>query len=338
MKFFRLRIAAAVCVVCMTFINIPAWAAQTVIHVSPAGNDSTADGSRQHPYQTFAAAKNAARRYIKNEGGVEVLFHKGTYKIDNTISFNTEDSGMSAESPVIYKAYGDGEVIFTGSVKLNGSNFENITDVEILKRLPENARTKIKQYDLTIHGLNFSKNDDTYPQLFADNEQQTEARYPNYGYLDVDVTDNYSDYFITYDSHANGWDMAYEAVAVGSFDSSYGWSLNKVTGISEDAVGYKIEIGRSARNDAQWYIKNLLEEIDMPGEYFVDRNTNILYYYPVEEDVDNINFELTDVLDKNIIDIDSGVSNITFDGLSFEKFGGSAITTKGNNSNINIID
>ncbi len=39
--------------------------------------------------------------------------------------------------------------------------------------------------------------------------------------------------------------------------------------------------GFAAGEDSRrWYAFNLLEETDSPGEYFIDRSSGILYYYP----------------------------------------------------------
>ena len=48
---------------------------------------------------------------------------------------------------------------------------------------------------------------------------------------------------------------------------------------NEDGL-YPVEVAMDTRQGIQYYAFNLLEEIDMPGEWYLDRSTGILYLYP----------------------------------------------------------
>lgn len=45
-----------------------------------------------------------------------------------------------------------------------------------------------------------------------------------------------------------------------------------------DYGGY--QEARGSSNGAEWYVENIFEELDSPGEFFFDDQTKILYYYP----------------------------------------------------------
>ena len=64
------------------------------------------------------------------------------------------------------------------------------------------------------------------------------------------------------------------------------------------------------------YFFNLPEEIDMPGESYIDRENGILYFYPTDENVKDAKIEITTL--KNYMFSFSGVKNLTLRGLNFE--------------------
>ena len=78
-----------------------------------------------------------------------------------------------------------------------------------------------------------------------------------------------------------------------------------------------------------YYLLNLLEEIDMPGEWAVDFDDRKLYFYPPEGSKD---IRLADLSDP-LIRLD-GVSDIILRGLTFEESMGDAIQIKGGSTNL----
>ena len=73
--------------------------------------------------------------------------------------------------------------------------------------------------------------------------------------------------------------------------------------------------------------ENVFEELDRPGEYYIDKNTGVLYLYPVRELADaTVKVAL---LDRNfMIDI-KDASFITFSGITFELSKGSIFFIRG---------
>ncbi|MBD0777820.1 right-handed parallel beta-helix repeat-containing protein [Maribacter sp. ANRC-HE7] len=63
----------------------------------------------------------------------------------------------------------------------------------------------------------------------------------------------------------------------------------------------------------RWYAYNILEEVDVPGEYYLDRTHGKLYFYPPEE----IKTLEISVLKKPLISI-KGASNVQIIGIQFE--------------------
>ncbi len=63
----------------------------------------------------------------------------------------------------------------------------------------------------------------------------------------------------------------------------------------------------------EFYVYNLIEELDIPGEYYLDYDTCILYVYP-PEDLDEAEIGIS-LMDEELISL-SGASNITFSGIN----------------------
>ena len=57
-------------------------------------------------------------------------------------------------------------------------------------------------------------------------------------------------------------------------------------GASVDENGYittQFPTVYKANENARFYVYNVLEELDAPGEYFIDKNNNVIYFYPTNE-------------------------------------------------------
>jgi hypothetical protein len=78
-----------------------------------------------------------------------------------------------------------------------------------------------------------------------------------------------------------------------------------------------------------WYAFNLLEEIDIPGEYYIDREKGMLYFYPPAQEVTSI--ELS-VLETPLVTISNG-SYIQFRNIIFEGSRGIGLYIEGATSN-----
>ena len=124
------------------------------------------------------------------------------------------------------------------------------------------------------------------------------------------------------------WSSADDAILSGSTLSTYFWR-----NLSMSASGNIITVDGTVRKNAEFYVENLFEELDTPGEYYVDRSKDVLYYYPTEDFGENSVVEITAFMD-NAIRMDL-CSNVTFDGLTFEKIGGTVFyITNANNITI----
>ncbi len=90
----------------------------------------------------------------------------------------------------------------------------------------------------------------------------------------------------------------------------------------------------SFRKGQRFYFLNLLEELDQPGEWFLDRKTGLLYFWPptppqAQGSPPEI---LLSLLAEPLLKL-TDVSHVTFSGLTLEATRGSAVQTHGGASN-----
>lgn len=305
----------------MTFmLSTVAFAAVggTDIYVSVNGSDITGDGSEAAPFATFKKAKEV----VSGMEGATVIFKGGKYRFTEKITFTEADSGTKT-SPITYKADDGAEVIFTGAVSLNKDLFTNVSDVKILKMLPESSRSKVLKLDLTNQGLTVSNNN---PVLYVNDVQATIARYPNEGYAVSTNTDKTTTFDTEYENVANWSEKSIaNAVFLGSITSGYNWHKTTIQSVS----GTEITLANTVRKGSYYYVRNLIEELDAPGEYIV--KDNILYYYPTDN-LENLNMEIVAFEADTMIEL-NGAEYINFDGITFEKSSSSAINTAGKYTN-----
>lgn len=245
-----------------------------VMHVAKDGSIKTIIQARD--------AIRAIRAAGKLEGPVEVHIHGGLYELDETILFTDEDMG-DEKTPVKYCAAGDGEVILTGSKQLTG--FESTA----------NGIYKLNLADQGIKGLGFS-------QLFCNGVRQIMSRYPNYdpenpysggwlyaeGETPPDVIGLYGeskglhDRFICKDSRLKNW-KDINSVEIFIFPR-FNWVNDIIRLKSYDPDSGEVVLSKPASYEIyagdRFYFRNIANEIDMPGEWYQDKNNGILYFYP----------------------------------------------------------
>ena len=89
--------------------------------------------------------------------------------------------------------------------------------------------------------------------------------------------------------------------------------------------------GYGAKKDAPYYFFNVLEEMDAPGEWYLDRDNGILYFYPPEDFSETSAVELSLTTD-NVIKAEA--SYLTFDGLTVKGTRGDAVNITGDGNTV----
>ncbi|HEV3311046.1 MAG TPA: right-handed parallel beta-helix repeat-containing protein, partial [Chloroflexota bacterium] len=94
------------------------------VYVSPAGNDAAA-GTRLKPFRTLQRARNYVRTINRNMSrDITVYLKGGTYRLPQTLTFTSRDSGTNAHN-VIWTAFGSAMPVISGAVRITGWKLSN---------------------------------------------------------------------------------------------------------------------------------------------------------------------------------------------------------------------
>lgn len=335
-------------------------------YIAVNGNDGNS-GTKESPFATLEGARDAIR-ILKNssslpEGGITVFIRGGVYQLVKTFLLEECDSG-TPEKAIVYSAYRDEDVRIIGGIDLPAERLGPVTDPEILGRLSEQAREQIVQIDLKElgvtdygrieqvgYGFPFSV---ATPELFVNSTTMALARYPSNGYVKIEhvvdpggnprLFDQDAERLVeeqlkgailtitdprpfgwknTGDLWMHGywfWDWADANLRIASLDAAKG-QLH-----TEQASHY------SVRDGQRYFYYNVLEELDTPGEWYLDRESGIVYFYPPTPITEDCRVQLS-LFDDTLVRLD-GVSHVTFRKLTLEVSRGAGVHIKGGSHNL----
>ncbi|MBR5453012.1 MAG: right-handed parallel beta-helix repeat-containing protein [Clostridia bacterium] len=311
----------------------------TVIYVDASAEEG-GDGSKDSPLRSIYEAQEKVRDLKSGtlpEGGITVLFAAGEYSVTDTVNFTAEDSGTE-DCPITYMSAEKHGAVFTGGITLDASDFTALDDEEKALLIDDTAKNKVLKLDLAKYGLTADDIGKIYPQgndsrsgsypggvgvgsseLFIGGERMELSRYPNASledpYLRVGDNDNelvFNLKEVDLERIAK-WDTE-DIWLVGFLE--WAWSSGILPVESIDTTDAKVTLAHrnhyGLNDDGRLFFINVFAETDEAGEYYIDREKNLLYVYPTDD------FNSTQIVlsrsDKNIISI-SDASYITFDGF-----------------------
>ncbi|WP_339276781.1 Ig-like domain-containing protein [Paenibacillus sp. FSL W8-0426] len=335
-----------------------------VFYISNNGDDSN-PGTEAEPFRTLEKARDAIRQLKTGsglpEGGVTVYLRGGTYNRSESFLLEEQDSGTENKR-ITYKAYPGESVRLNGGLELQKSWFSPVTDTNVLDRIiSADARTKVLQADLKAQGITdygvmsrhgyYKANDVSQVppmELYVEGQGMTLARWPNNGTVqmgtitdpgptrsDPDLQTRGGTFTYNYE-RPDLWEEADDIWLDGIFGYSWEWSYNKVASIDTSNKTITLAYGEMSGLFTNWYpdfhfAQNLLEEIDMPGEYYIDRKQGVLYFMPTaafESDHPEI---MVTMLKTPMINANN-LSHVTFEDLILENGRDSAAVIMGGDS------
>ena len=261
--------------------------------VSPKGSDRN-PGTFKKPFATLERARDAVRAHKRQgvlpPGGACVYLRGGRYAVTNTFTLAEADSG-SFGAPVVYRAWQDERPVFDGGFRVR--RFWKVRDRAVLARLPPEARGKVFAADVKAQGFSAlepqksygnGKSNQAVRELFQDGQPLEVARWPNTGTLKMEAANITNLTFTCQTNRIAGWGRADDLMANGYW--LHLWSECTVPVASVDAGSgvfkLKEQPGGNMRDGRPFYVLNLLEEIDRPGEWFLDRGAGRLYVWPLK--------------------------------------------------------
>jgi len=328
---------------------IPCLAAE--FHLAPSGNDAN-PGTQAKPFATLERARDAARL----AKGSTVILGAGTYRLTKTLALDERDSETT------YRAASGATVLITGGVDITASAVQPVKDNAILERIvTEEARPHIRQVDLKQFGMTdfgelgprgYARGYIPAPtELFINGEPCQIARWPNVGekhlkmgkVVEAGSNPRARDYrmkpgVFKYD-HARvaRWTQAEDLFISGLFSVSWADDTLPVAKIDTEAgtLTTKVPHLYTFRNGTftSFYGLNLIEELDVPGEYFVDRKSGILYFYPPQGvDLAHAHIQVSQL--PEVLVALEGASRVRFENLIFENSRSSGIYIERGSENL----
>jgi hypothetical protein len=281
-----------------------AAAASRMLYVSPTGDDS-ADGSAAHPFATLDRARDELRRQTASaRAGTTVMLRGGTYVLTHPLDLTAADSGTD-DAPVTWQAAAGEAVRIAGGPALSAAAFKQISDPAARQRLPEPARDHVVQLDLHPLGdLPLPAYPDSFrgvpaaPELFFIDQRMTIARWPNAGWATIKTiveagsvprdgdTSNRPGTFVYAGDEPARWNADAGVWLQGYW--CFDWYEETIRAATIDVPHHRITLARPALygikpgNPAprRFRALNLLEELDEPGEFYIDRVARVLYFWP----------------------------------------------------------
>lgn len=272
-----------------------------MIFVSPSGDDAN-PGTLEKPLATLDRARDALRG---RAGGATVFLRAGTYRRAESFVLTEADSGTS-RAPIRYRAYRDEVVRITGGIEIPAKAWAPVSDPKTLKRLPAGAAARIRVADLAALKV---PNVEPWPDytrlewpgqmtLYVDDRPLPCARWPNEGWARTGrVKDRGTPRARRRKGvPKRGGTLAYTGtrperwkVDQGVWIGGYLGNLWHDEAIRVKAIDTKAKtltlaaptlFGLGANRRMR--VLNLLEELDAPGEWYVDPQRKKLYLYPPE--------------------------------------------------------
>jgi len=332
------------------------------LYVSPKGK-ADADGTEKNPYATIENARDAIRGIDKSDiNGIDVIITSGTYNISETIVFTAEDSGTKT-CPIRY--IGEEGTLLSGGIAFDHTEFEKASG-DTLLLFPEEVRDKLYMYDMGKLGytpddiakmLQVGRYYNQIGVIYVDGKQMDLARYPNKedGWIEIeggyflDKNGNYTEndgnnggedsavqtiieYGEEYMERVLSWKNREDLFVYGRYRFVWCHDETEVTTLYEDRDEMLLPFsgGYFPVPGGLLYFYNIPEELDVPGEYFVDDNA-ILYYYP-EDGFESAKFTYP-TLNEDFIHI-NGADWLTLEGITLESTKQSGIIAKADNLTI----
>lgn len=228
--------------------------AQTAFYVSPSGSDKNA-GSLSRPLRSPGAAVARAARIAGDD--VIIYLREGTYYLDKPITLDA-----AAFSPA--------------SLRITAYKQEKVTVSAGMPLKP--------QWKLWKNGIYRTRvpRGTVFERLYVNDVLQPLARYPNYDSTARVFHGTAADAIAP--EKVKRWKNPVGGYVHALHAHEWGGFHYRITGV--DATG-KLQLEGGWQNNRPnemhpryRFVENIFEELDAPGEWWLDKAANYLYYYP----------------------------------------------------------
>ncbi len=261
------------------------WSAPAgpVVQVAVDGNDRWSGvpaapnaGRTDGPFATLARARDEVRAMKAASGlprGATVVVHGGVYRLGEPLVLGPADSGQ-ADAPIVYAAAPGERVLLRGSVVLQG--WHHFRGGIWQASVPADLR-EIRFWQLYYRG---------HRQVLArtPNRDPQHPRSGGFSYVAKEVGEGSKADFGYNPARLDParWSKPTEArVHVWPWRN---WNQDICPIKSVDLPGHVITLAQPARylliEGNRFYVDNLMEELDAPGEWYYDKQAGQVYFWP----------------------------------------------------------
>lgn len=310
---FFVELTAKVRSLILAFLLCCSVSSAADIYIAKNGKD-TGNGTLSAPFKTLERARDEIRK-LKQTGKlvepVTVQVRGGTYELPQTLMLDSRDSGVT------WRAYREEKPILTVATAITG----------------------FKRWKGRILKANAGRI--YFRQLFYKDKRQQLARYPNYdpqnpyvggwAYADGKYVPMSQDipgedrHTLMYKREDQREWVRPEEGEVFVFPR-YNW-WNNIVGIKsidhdKRTITLEGDCSYPIRPGDRYYVRNLLEELDSPGEWYLDKQSGVLYFWPPDNSAHPTVYVPRL---QTILELSEGTADVTFRGFTFELFEGTGI-------------
>jgi hypothetical protein len=253
------------------------------VHVAPNGSDSAA-GTAAAPFATPERAIQALfenhskgepeglHALVRRPRPASIVLHSGTYELSEALQFSLS-SGSTPDQPVVWEAAPGEHPILSGGRRLSGWKVDaqgrwHLTLPEVAKYLW------------------------WFGELYVDGQRRPRPRFPKSGYLAIESG-------FPADPSKHGFDRLRWAKDgpraswhdLGAIDllAAHQWTFSRLRLASVDEATRTLTLADQTSTTADWssfapghriFFENVREELDEPGEWYLDRESGELTYIP----------------------------------------------------------
>jgi len=244
-------------------------------YVSPEGNDSY-PGTKDRPFATPERAVESVRQELAKKKDrlepINVIFRGGVYRLSRPLKFTPDDSG-TLDAPVTYTAAPGELVVFSGGIPITGSWTQTPGKPYWQITVPKAKDGGWIFNSLTVNGLS-----------------RMRARFPREGEKELRA-----------EGPEPGGDSRHSLRCLpGDFNPAWtnptdidvvllaSWTpvIHRIREIIPEKRSLRFSGTDTHTVDAfdknpRYYLSNVFEALTEPGEWYLNRRTGILYYYPM---------------------------------------------------------
>jgi L-rhamnose mutarotase len=289
--------------------------AQQSFYVSPVGSDHN-PGTLDKPFGTIARARDAVRQVNRDmKEDIVVNLRGGTHWLKETVEFDARDSGAGGHR-VVYQAYQDETPVISGGIQITGW-----------------TPHKNGVWKALAKGINFR-------QIYVNGVRGIRARTPNVGeYYQGLMWDVKAREILVDGQRIRQWqnfkqvemivhmNWAEAIMRLDSFTTSSErgdlWHSPMHARIRVQEPERHLVFARDyppKRNENAWHLENAMEFLDTPGEWYLDRAAQALYYMPRAGEDMSLMEAIVPQLETLLAvrgTLDQPVRNLGFKGITF---------------------